>query len=109
MSQAGFLQALEQFPKDSINDEICELMQPYFDAEDYNQESAKRVCIQETLHFCLNINPGSCLICLLSEGALHAFHLEFPFSVVKTEMVSCDTKFFIAFSSLEAVLFIVTM
>lgn len=45
MSQSGFLQALEQFPKDSINDEICEFMQPYFDAEDYNQESAKRVCL----------------------------------------------------------------
>ena len=45
MSQAGFLQALEQFPKDTINDETCELMQPYFDAEDYSQESAKRVCI----------------------------------------------------------------
>eukprot|EP00794_Sanderia_malayensis_P018805 gene18805-20701_t len=44
MSQAGFLQALEQFPKDSINEEICELLLPYFDAEDYNQESAKRVC-----------------------------------------------------------------
>ena len=49
MSQAGFLQALEQFPKDSINDEICELMQPYFDSEDYSQESAKRVCIHEVL------------------------------------------------------------
>ena len=48
MSQAGFLQALEQFPKDTINDETCELMQPYFDAEDYNQESAKRVCIYKT-------------------------------------------------------------
>lgn len=44
MSQAGFLSALEQFPKDTINDEICELLQPYFDAEDYNQENAKRVC-----------------------------------------------------------------
>ena len=43
MSQAGFLNALEQFPKDTINDEICELLQPYFDAEDYNQENAKRV------------------------------------------------------------------
>ena len=44
MSQTGFLQLLQNFPKDSINDETVELMQPYFDMEDYNLETAKRVC-----------------------------------------------------------------
>lgn len=44
MSQTGFLQALQNFPKDSINDETVELMQPYFAMEDYNMENAKKVC-----------------------------------------------------------------
>jgi len=44
MSQTGFLQMLQSFPKDSINNETVELMQPYFDMEDYNLETAKRVC-----------------------------------------------------------------
>ena len=58
MSQAGFLQLLEQFPKDSINDEICELMQPYFDAEDYSQESAKRVSLHYNIIFMVRLLPG---------------------------------------------------
>ncbi len=44
MAQTGFLQSLQNFPKDSINDETVELMAPYFDMEDYNLEMAKRVC-----------------------------------------------------------------
>ena len=44
MSQTGFLQMLQHFPKDSINDETVELMQPYFDMEDYNLEVAMRAC-----------------------------------------------------------------
>ena len=43
MSQAGFLQALQDFPKDTINEEMVELMEPYFKAEDYSMENAKRV------------------------------------------------------------------
>ncbi len=44
MSQTGFLQMLQNFPKDSINDETVELIQPYFDMEDYTFDTAKKVC-----------------------------------------------------------------
>lgn len=44
MSGVNFLQSLMAFPKDTINDETVELLQPYLEAEDYNFETAKRVC-----------------------------------------------------------------
>ena len=44
MSGAGFLQSLQNFPKDTINDETVELMQAYFQMEDYNFDVAKKVC-----------------------------------------------------------------
>lgn len=43
MSQAGFLQSLQEFPKDTINEEMVELMEPYFKADDYTIEIARRV------------------------------------------------------------------
>ena len=43
MSQAGFLQGLQGFNKDTINEETVELMKPYLDMEDYSLDSAKRV------------------------------------------------------------------
>ena len=44
MSSATFLSQLLNFPKDTINDEIVELLEPYFTMEDYNMETAVRVC-----------------------------------------------------------------
>lgn len=39
-----FLQSLQQFTKDSMNEETMELLQPYFNMEDYTLEHGKKVC-----------------------------------------------------------------
>ena len=44
MSQQGFLQALVAYPKDSINEEMVELLSAYQDMEDYTLETARKVC-----------------------------------------------------------------
>ncbi|TPP55936.1 Dynein axonemal heavy chain 5 [Fasciola gigantica] len=44
MGGPNFLSGLLNFPKDLINAETVELMDPYFDMEDFNLEQAKRVC-----------------------------------------------------------------
>lgn len=44
MSGSGFLLSLQNFPKDSINEETVELLWPYFRMEDYSLEQAKKVC-----------------------------------------------------------------
>uniref|UniRef100_A0A8C3H648 Dynein axonemal heavy chain 5 n=1 Tax=Chrysemys picta bellii TaxID=8478 RepID=A0A8C3H648_CHRPI len=44
MNNSGFLSMLLTFQKDSITGEIVELLQPYLDMEDYNLETAKKVC-----------------------------------------------------------------
>ena len=44
MSGTSFLSDLLNYPKDTINDEMVELLEPYFTMEDYNQLTANRVC-----------------------------------------------------------------
>ena len=44
MSGADFLSRLVHFQKDSINDEIVELLEPYLVMEDYNMVTAVRMC-----------------------------------------------------------------
>ncbi|XP_073529664.1 dynein axonemal heavy chain 8-like [Phyllobates terribilis] len=43
MSSPGFLQSLHQYPKDSVNEEMVELLQPYFLMEDYSMDNAKKL------------------------------------------------------------------
>ena len=42
MGDTAFLNALMNFPKEQITDETVELLQPYFQAPDFNFESAKK-------------------------------------------------------------------
>ena len=52
MSQGGFLQNLVNFPKDTINEEAVELLQPYLQMEDYNLATAKKVLNISSLQNC---------------------------------------------------------
>ncbi|XP_037924624.1 dynein heavy chain 5, axonemal isoform X2 [Hermetia illucens] len=44
MASTTFLLQLQNYPKDTINDEMIDLLQPYFRMEDYNMDTARRVC-----------------------------------------------------------------
>ena len=44
MSSGSFLSTLMNFPKDTINEETVELLQPYMQMEDFSTENAKKVC-----------------------------------------------------------------
>ena len=44
MASTSFLSQLLNFPKDTINDEMVELLEPYLTMDDYNMTTAKRVC-----------------------------------------------------------------
>ncbi len=43
MASTSFLSQLLNFPKDTINDEMVELLEPYLTMDDYNMTTAKRV------------------------------------------------------------------
>ncbi|XP_068620684.1 dynein axonemal heavy chain 5 [Battus philenor] len=44
MASTTFLLQLQNYPKDIINNEMVEHLVPYFEMEDYNMDTAKRVC-----------------------------------------------------------------
>lgn len=44
MANTNFLANLLNFPRDYITEETVDLMEPYFIADDYNLETAKKVC-----------------------------------------------------------------
>ncbi|XP_066590394.1 dynein axonemal heavy chain 5 [Prorops nasuta] len=44
MASTTFLLQLQNYPKDIINNEMVELLQPYLKMDDYNMETARRVC-----------------------------------------------------------------
>ncbi|XP_069368231.1 dynein axonemal heavy chain 5 isoform X1 [Paralichthys olivaceus] len=44
MQNSSFLSMLLNFSKDSITEEVVELLAPYLEMDDYNMESAKRIC-----------------------------------------------------------------
>ncbi|XP_072536415.1 dynein axonemal heavy chain 5 isoform X2 [Salminus brasiliensis] len=44
MNNSGFLSMLLNFNKDTITEEVVELLIPYLSMEDYNLEAAKRIC-----------------------------------------------------------------
>ncbi|XP_053268003.1 dynein axonemal heavy chain 5 [Pleuronectes platessa] len=44
MQNSSFLSMLLNFSKDSITEEVVELLAPYLEVDDYNLESAKRIC-----------------------------------------------------------------
>lgn len=54
MGDISFLSALMNFPKESINEETVELLQPYFAAPDFNYEAAKKAsgCTKWRQKFC---------------------------------------------------------
>ena len=55
LAGGNFLQALITFPKDTINDETVELLQPYLEMDDYFLENARKVTDYQTFLTVLNL------------------------------------------------------
>lgn len=83
MASTTFLLQLQNYPKDSINDEMIDFLQPYFAMEDYNMDMARRVCgdvagllsckqnFSNVLRFLLNL---FCVLCVSGTKAMAFFH-----------------------------------
>lgn len=44
MAESAFLKNLQQYPKDTINAEMVDILVPYFDNPLYTYENAKQAC-----------------------------------------------------------------
>ena len=82
LSHTNFLNELLNFPKDTINEETLELVEPYLNMNDYNMTNAKRVCsdvaglLQWTRSMCVFFEVNKEVIPLKMNLALEEARLE---------------------------------
>ncbi len=66
MGDTNFLNALITFPKEAITDETVELLMPYFKAQDFNFESAKKVVLPRCL-LKLHVRTGHIIVMIFQQ------------------------------------------